>query len=101
VSLHLVLLRGTDVAVAVFGDAGLLFQVDDTPALGASGFPTLDLPLVAAGIREVRISAGDEPMSFFLDDLVAVPEPASAASLALGLAGFAAVRRGSARRRAR
>ena len=98
VSLHLVLLRGSSVSVGVFGDAGLLFQIDESPALGASGFPTIDLPIVGAGIRELRISAGDQPLSFFLDDLVAAPEPATAALLAFGFASLAAARRRDARR---
>jgi hypothetical protein len=88
------------------GDDAVASAVSDPSLLGDSGFHEATLALAGAFTRfEVRAVAPcasgscavSETSTFFLDTVRVVPEPATGALLALGLAALAAARREGAR----
>ncbi|MDJ0787195.1 MAG: hypothetical protein QNK05_10350 [Myxococcota bacterium] len=99
VALSLVALRGQALLIEALGaGGGVLASLDVLPPLGASGFPSDRFQLDAAGIEALRIQAGGESTSFFLDDIEIVPEPAPALLLAVAGIGLAGLRGASPRR---
>ncbi len=88
--LSLTSLRGEALVVEVFDALDQrIAQWVGLPTPGASGFPQERVRLDAPGIVGLRVSAGPQATSFFLDDLAVVPEPAASLLAWLGLAAIA------------
>lgn len=98
--LSVVTLQGQPLLLEALDSVGqVIDQWQGLPPLGPSGFPQGRFRLEQTGISALRVSAGLEATSFFLDDLEVVPEPRLA--LLLAAASLFAAFRASERRTSR